>query len=58
MVYASLVVFLIAVSTLTAVTMRSGGAVSSCCAPVDPARDVRMRAAFEDDEEASRNVHP
>lgn len=58
MAYVSMAMFLIVVSTLTVVTMRRRGAVQSCCAPVDPADDVRMRAAFEDDQEASGNVHP
>lgn len=58
MAYLGLALFLIVVSTLTLVTMRGRGAVQSCCAPVDPADDLRMRAAFEADEDASGNVHP
>lgn len=27
--------------------------MQSCCAPVDPTRDLRMRAAFEDDDAPS-----
>lgn len=58
MAYVSLALFLVVVLTLTVVTMRTRGAVHSCCAPADPAVDLRMRAAFEDDEEVSRNLHP
>jgi hypothetical protein len=29
--------------------------LSSCCAVADPARDLRMRAAFEDDETSDRS---
>lgn len=54
--YVSLALFLIVVSGLTIATLRGRGAVQSCCAPADPADDLRMRAAFEGDgQEASQN---
>ena len=54
MAFVSLALFLIVVSVLTVATLRGRAAVHSCCAPADPADDLRMRAAFEgDDQEAS-----
>lgn len=50
MVYVILVLFLVVVSTLTIASLRGPRAVHSCCAPADPADDLRMRAAFEGDD--------
>ena len=56
MAYVMLGLFLVVVSVLTIASMRRGGNVHSCCAPADPADDLRMRAAFEGDgQEASQN---
>lgn len=56
MVLLSLALFLILVSALTIASVRGRRAAHSCCAPADPAEDLRMRAAFEDDE-ASPDLH-
>ncbi len=52
MPYVILVLLLVAVSALTLVSMRRGRAVRSCCAPADAADDLRMRAAFEVDDQS------
>lgn len=57
MAYVMLGLFLVVVSVLTIASMRRGGNVHSCCAPADPADDLRMRPAFQtEDEQASPNV--
>lgn len=58
MAYLGLALFLIVVSTLTVMSMRRRVVAQSCCAPADPADDLRMRAAFEDDQGASPEAHP
>lgn len=58
MAYVSLALFLVAVSALTVASLRGRRTVHSCCAPADPADDLRMRAAFEgDDPDTSPHVH-
>ncbi|GEP39875.1 hypothetical protein NPS01_35380 [Nocardioides psychrotolerans] len=42
-------VFLLIVLALTLASRRHGPARQSCCAPSDPADDLRMRPAFESD---------
>jgi hypothetical protein len=42
-------VFLVAVVALTVASRRRGNPVQSCCAPADPAHDLRMRGALESD---------
>ena len=49
MAFVALGVFLVAVLALTVASRRRGAPVQSCCAPADPAHDLRMRAAFECD---------
>ena len=49
MAYAGLAFFLLVVITLTVASMKQRRPVHSCCAPADPAHDLRMRAAFDDD---------
>jgi len=49
MAYLTLAVFLLVVITLTVASMKKRRPIQSCCAPADPANDLRMRAAFDDD---------
>lgn len=49
---AAVVVLFLVVLVLGAVTGRVR--TTSCCVPSDPRRDLRMRAAFEDDEVAGQ----
>ncbi len=48
-VFVALGAFLLVVLALTAWSRRNGRASRSCCAPADPAHDLRMRPAFEDE---------
>ena len=43
-----LLVFVALVLLLAYASRRSGTDRGGCCAPADPARDLRMRSAFED----------
>ncbi len=54
MAYLMLAVFLLVVITLTVASMKKGRPLQSCCAPADPANDLRMRAAFDDGHTRSR----
>lgn len=47
---AALVLLPVIVLVVAALTGRAR--VQSCCAPSDPAKDLRMRAAFQDDHRA------
>jgi len=46
---AVLVMFVAVVLALTVVSRQRGARVQSCCAPADPAADLRMRPAFDGD---------
>jgi hypothetical protein len=46
---AVLVMFVAVVLALTVVSRQRGARVQSCCAPADPAADLRMRPAFDSD---------
>lgn len=41
--------FVLVVLGLTLLSRRHGAVRQSCCAPTDPADDLRMRPAFESD---------
>ncbi len=41
--------FLLVVVALSVLAHRRGSARASCCAPPDPADDLRMRSAFDRD---------
>ena len=43
MAWLAFVAFLVVVAALTIVSARSGSPASGCCAPADPADDLRMR---------------
>jgi hypothetical protein len=45
--------FLLMVAGCAWATFARGGGGRSCCAVADPAKDLRMRAAFTDDAEAT-----
>jgi hypothetical protein len=51
---AVLVLFVAVVLALTVVSRRGSARVQSCCAPADPADDLRMRPAFESDPSTDR----
>jgi hypothetical protein len=48
------VTFLVVVLALTLLSRRRGHPAGSCCAPADPADDLRMRPAFEPDSSTER----
>lgn len=50
MAYVILVLFLVAVSALTIASLRGARVAHSCCAPANPADDLRMRGVFTDDD--------
>lgn len=49
MAYLVFAAFLFVVLGLTFASRGRGRPTQSCCAPADPADDLRMRAAFDDD---------
>jgi hypothetical protein len=49
MVYVALGAFVLLVGCLTWFSYRHGQTMNGCCAPADPRDDLRMRAAFDDD---------
>ena len=49
MAYVVLAVFLLVVITLAVASMKRLRPLHLCCAPADPANDLRMRSAFPDD---------
>jgi hypothetical protein len=48
MVYVMLAVFVLVVAALALASSRTGSASRGCCAPADPAEDLRMRNALTD----------
>lgn len=50
MAYVILVLFLVAVTALTIASLRGRRVARSCCAPANPADDLRMRGVFKDDD--------
>lgn len=48
MAYLAFAVFVLLVAVLTRTCLKGDRIRMSCCAPADPADDLRMRAAFED----------
>ena len=48
MAYVALVVLVLAVALLARSSLRRERTRMACCAPADPADDLRMRAAFDD----------
>ncbi len=50
MAYVILVLFLVVVSALTIASLRGCRVPHSCCAPANPADDLRMRGVFKDDD--------
>ena len=48
MVYVVLALFLVAVAALALAAVRKGSPPRGCCAPADPAEDLRMRAHHPD----------
>ncbi|MDR7253377.1 hypothetical protein J2X46_002362 [Nocardioides sp. BE266] len=50
MAYLAAAGFILVVVATVWMSSRQGGSVNGCCAPADPRKDLRMRAAYTDDE--------
>lgn len=48
MAYLMLVLFLVVVGALTIISVRTGRSARGCCAPADPAHDLRMRDPLDE----------
>jgi hypothetical protein len=46
----ALALFVGLVLVLSSMARRTGDSTSGCCAPPDPRQDLRMRAAFQDED--------
>jgi hypothetical protein len=48
MAIVAICLFVVLVCALAFASARSGRPADGCCAPADPARDLRMRGAFDE----------
>lgn len=56
MAYVVLGAFVLLVGCLTWFSYRRRQTLNGCCAPADPRADLRMRAAFDDDENGEQSA--
>ena len=58
MAYLAVGAFILVVVAAAWMSARRGQSASGCCAPADPRSDLRMRAAYDDDEDPASAAGP